>query len=478
MKINDLYPKNLWSAFIKLCTIPRPSGLEQQAIEYITGLTKSLGLETLVDELGNIIVRKAATKGLEHLQGVILQAHIDMVGENYPVEPYLDQEGWVKAQNSALGADNGIGVAAILAILQADDMAHGHLEALFTVSEEVGLKGATALKPNLLKGSILINLDHETEGELLIGSAGATRTLAIMDINRETVFNKDLTAVEIKVSGLRGGHSGIDIHLKRGNAIKALNRLLIDIYKKFNCRITAINGGTVSNVIPSEASAILLISKQHYHSLASLIDTFKSHIPQITNIDFDTKVSITANLISETPKTAFNTANQDQLLKSLLLCPHGALTMNPKISELVESSINLAIVKTLENTVEVYTMQRSTDNFMLDETSFKAESVFHLAGGKVDHYTSYYGWEPNPKSPIMLAAQKVYQHKFNRSINLKVINAGIECSVLRANYPDLDMISIGPTITDVHSTAEAIETNSVGKFWDFLLELLKNIPAK
>jgi dipeptidase D len=482
-KLTDLYPQSLWKNFATLCEIPRLSGHEQKTIEHIKNFTTSLGLETIIDDVGNVIVRKPASSGMEQHKSIILQAHVDMVGEKGKdvvhdftkdlILPYIANEV-VKARGTTLGADNGIGVAAILAVLEANDIAHGPLEALFTISEEVGLKGAMALKPNLLKSDILLNLDNEVEGELLIGSAGATRTLTTINYGRD-ITPKDVIGYEIKVAGLPGGHSGTDIHLRHGNAIKILNRLLMGASKKYNIRIAEFNGGVASNVIPSEAKAIITLAANDQDSFADFIAEFKTHISQITDISLNNAVTISATA-TETPKSVFDLAGQHLFLKSIFLCPHGVMSMNPKIANLVESSTNLAIVKNLKNTIEIYTMQRSTDDFLLDEVSLMIESAFTLIGGKVDHYISYYGWAPNSKSPLMLLAEEIYQKKFGKALNLTVINAGIECSAFRTSYPNIDMTSFGPTIYNAHSANEAVDIKSVGRFWDFLVELLKNIP--
>lgn len=488
-KISDLsrlYPNNLWKNFIELSTIPRLSGHERQVVDHIKATSASLGLEYSEDKIGNILVKKPAAKGLEKMQGVILQAHLDMVGEKKPeithdftkdkIIPYIDDET-VRAEGTTLGADNGIGAAAILAILEAKNIEHGPIEALFTVSEEIGLKGASNLPANLLQGSILLNLDHEVEGEALIGSAGATRTLITINYYRDN-NPKDCLGYEVKVSRLPGGHSGTDISSRRGNAIKALNRLLMAASEKYKIRIADFNGGAAGNVIPSEATAVISLPKQFEKEFMDFIGEFKKHIPQISGLDesWQNNVLISAEIIEE-PKAVLDLESHEKLLGLIFLCPQGVISMDQKIPELVESSINLGVIKTLQNTIEIHTMQRSIDDFILDEISMTIENLGKfIAGTKVSHYASYYGWKPNLKSSIANLAKKIYQSKFGKPLKLSVVSAGIECSAFLTKYPDLDMTSFGPNIHNAHSVKECVDIKSVGHFWDFLLELLKNIP--
>jgi len=483
--IRTLEPKAVWEEFDDICQIPRPSKKEGKIIAFLLDFGEKLGLETSRDKIGNVLIRKPATEGMENLKTVILQSHMDMVCEkntttvhdfdNDPIQAYIDN-GWVKANGTTLGADDGIGMAAEMALLKATNISHGPIECLFTVDEETGLTGAFALQPGFLEGKILLNLDSEDEGELFIGCAGGVDTLVTFDYKQKSV-PKNSIALKIEISGLQGGHSGDEIHKGLGNSNIILNRFLNTITRRYDARLAMFDGGNLRNAIPREAYAIFTIKIGHLDSLQKYFEEFSK---DIKNEIILREPSINLKLDeTEIPEFVINRKTQKNLVRAIYACPHGVHSMSPQIEGLVETSTNLASVKFAENNhINITTSQRSSLVSGKEDIANKVESVFRLAGAKTHRTDGYPGWAPNRDSEILRIAENTYEKLFSKKPLVRAIHAGLECGLFLEKYPDMDMISFGPTLRGVHSPDEKIEIETVEKFWDHLLEILKNIPAK
>lgn len=482
--ISHLEPQALWTIFEEICEIPHPSRHEGRIIEYVKQFGEGLGLETRVDEVGNVVIRKPATAGLEQRQTIVLQGHLDMVPQknndtahdfqNDPISPFVDGD-WVKARGTTLGADNGIGVAAAMAVLQSDELEHGPIECLFTIDEETGMTGAFGIKPGFLQGDILINLDSEDEGELYIGCAGGIDTNASFHYKEETTPS-DHVAFSIDVKGLKGGHSGLDIHLGRGNANKILNRFLWMAIHEFGGGIASINGGSLRNAIPREAMAILTIPKFKSEAFRTKVASLAAKISnELAAADPDLVIQVAP---VDGPAAVMDQETGKSLVSALYACPNGVIRMITEMPGVVETSTNLAIVKSGNKKVEIATLQRSSVDSAKDDLCIMMRTVFEMAGAKVEHAGAYPGWKPNVHSPILKTMREVYANKFGKTPEQKVIHAGLECGLLGGVYPNLDMISFGPTIRNPHSPDEMVNIPSVKLFWEFLAETLKNAPEK
>lgn len=483
-RLSKLEPKPVWETFEAICDIPHPSKKEEAIVEYVKGIGEKLGLETVVDHVGNIVIRKPATSGMEDRQTVVLQAHLDMVPqknndtrhdfENDPIRPYVDGE-WVKAEGTTLGADNGIGVATALAILQTDDVAHGPLECLFTVDEETGMTGAFALKPDLLKGDILINLDSEEEGELYIGCAGGIDTNSFFNYQEEAVPGNHV-AFRVDIKGLRGGHSGLDIIHGRGNAIKLLNRLLWQAHRDAGLRLSSVDGGSLRNAIPREATAIVTIPEKNVADFEKMAEELQKNASnELASVDPNLSVDLQA---TEKPSAIIDAKTTTNLLNAIYACPNGVIRMIDDMPEVVETSTNLAVLKSKDGVIETATLQRSSVDSAKHDLCNMMRAVFEMAGAKVDQTGEYPGWKPNIDSPILKTMKNVYQQIHGKTPEQKVIHAGLECGLLGGLYPNLDMISFGPTIQNPHSPDEQVNIKTVQLFYDFLIETLKNVPVK
>lgn len=485
MTIKELEPSLLWKYFYEITQVPRPSKREEKIIAYLLDFAKQHNLEVKKDEAGNVLIVKPATKGKENLPTVILQGHVDMVCEknndtifdfdNDPIQTFIDGD-WVKAKGTTLGADNGIGVAAALAILASDNIEHGKLECLFTVDEETGLTGAYALGKDFLTGEILINLDTEEEGELYIGCAGGKGTAATFKYEKsETPMNQFWFKIEVK--GLNGGHSGSEIHKGLGNANKILNRFLWTLSRKMEVRLSYIDGGNLHNAIAREASAVAGIPIRDKDEMVALLNTFTAQIEDELRV-VDPNVKLVIETVDE-PKSIIPQEVTYKLLNAICACPHGVLAMSQDIPGLVEASTNLASVKMkTDTTIVVGTSQRSSTDSLKEYAANMVNAVFTLARAKVEHSAGYPGWKPNPDSRILEIAKESYKKLYGKEPGIKAIHAGLECGLFLEKYPHLDMLSFGPTITDAHSPAEQVNIPSVDKWWKLLLEVLKNIPAK
>ena len=485
MEKKDLKPEGVFKFFEEICQVPRPSKREEKIIAYLKDFGAKRHLETQTDAAGNVLIKKAATPGKENLKTVILQSHIDMVCEknnnvthdflNDPIETEIEGE-WLKAKGTTLGADNGIGVATALAILADDSIEHGPLECLFTVDEETGLTGAFALQEGFMSGDILLNMDSEDEGEIFIGCAGGIDTVA--EFAYQTVEVPDnYFFFKIEVKGLKGGHSGSDIHLGRGNANKILNRFLSRMADKTDLYLCEINGGNLRNAIPREAYAICAVPESAKHEVRTGLNVF---IAEIENELAVTEPDLKLVLESESSrKQAIDQDTTTRLLKALYAAPHGVYAMSQDIPELVETSTNLASVKmNPNNIIRIETSQRSSILSARDNMANTVRSVFSLAGAAVTSGTGYPGWKPNTHSAILKVATDSYKRLFGTEAKVKAIHAGLECGLFLDKYPALDMISFGPTLRGVHSPDERMLIPSVERFWKHLLDILANVPAK
>ena len=485
MTMKNLKPGGVWNYFYELTQIPRPSKKEEKVIAYLLEFAKKHNLEAKKDEAGNVLIIKEATKGKENLPTVILQGHIDMVAEKNndtvhdfekdPIETYIDGE-WLKAKGTTLGADNGVGVAAALAILAADNIEHGKLECLFTVDEETGLTGAYALGKDFLKGDILINLDTEEEGEVYIGCAGGKITTATFTYTQETV-PANYFWFRVDVKGLNGGHSGSEIHKGLGNANKIITRYLWELSRKYDFALAEIDGGNLHNAIAREAYAIAGVAYNKKENVIVELNTLAPEIEaELKAIDPNLKMVVES---TDAPKFVIDKDTTTNLLNGLLACPHGVLGMSFDIPGLVETSTNMASVKMKEgNKIVITTSQRSSTNSLKDYAGNIVNAVFTLAKAEVVHSAGYPGWRPNPDSKVLAVAKESYKKLFGKEPEIMAIHAGLECGLFLEKYPHLDMISCGPTIRDAHSPDEKVHIPSVEKWWDFLLDILKSIPAK
>lgn len=482
--IQELAPQTLWKYFADICRIPHPSHHEQAIHDYLVAQAAALGLSCTTDEAGNVILRKAATPGMENLKGVILQAHMDMVPQKNgdkkfdfttdSIEAYVDGD-WVTADGTTLGADNGIGMAAILAVMASPDLQHGPLEALITCSEEVGMDGAFGLKPGLLQGEILINLDSETEGELYVGCAGG-QDVSVTFTYKEEPVPADSRAYRLELKGLKGGHSGMEIILERGNANKIMNRFLLEAQDQYGLRLASIDGGGLRNAIPRESVAVVTLPAVKAEAFEAAVASFE-RLMQAELKGVDDGVNFRAVAV-DVPTSLIDADTQDRLLKSVAVCPNGIIRMSPAIAGLVQTSTNLARVVSAEGTIQLHCMMRSSVDSEKDALADSMKALFSLAGAQTELSGAYSGWNPDPSSAILKTMLAEYKALYGREPEVKAIHAGLECGILGGTYPGLDMISMGPTIQYPHSPDEKVNVSSVGRFWDFLCHVLAHIPTK
>lgn len=485
MEKNELKPTGVFKYFEEICQVPRPSKKEEKIIAYLKAFGAKHNLETKVDEAGNILIKKPATKGKENLHTVVLQSHVDMVCEKNndvkhdfltdPIKTKIVGE-WMEAKGTTLGADNGIGVATELAILADNSIEHGPLECLFTVDEETGLTGAFALKEGFMNADILLNLDSEDEGELYIGCAGGIDSVAEFTYE-EVEIPAGYFFFKVEVKGLKGGHSGGDIHLGRGNANKILNRFLSKTITKYDMYLCEINGGNLRNAIPREAYAICAVPEEAKHAIRADLNIFTAEIENELAV---TEPDLKLILESETPrKMSIDQNTTARLLKAMYAVPHGVYAMSQDIPGLVETSTNLASIKMKPGQIiRIETSQRSSILSSRDDMANTVRSSFELAGAKVTFGEGYPGWKPNPHSAILEVAAASYKRLFGVEAKVKAIHAGLECGLFLDKYPALDMISFGPTLTGVHSPDERMHIPSVDKFWKHLLDVLAHVPVK
>jgi dipeptidase D len=480
-KISQLNPTTLWNNFSNLSAIPRPSKKETKAIQFIKEFGRNLNLKTFVDEVGNVIIKKPAFKGMEDRTTVILQGHIDMVPQkNADVDHDFEKDGidmyidgdWVKAKDTTLGADNGIGVAAAMTILESTDIPHPPIEALFTVNEENGMTGAQGLKDGLLTGKILLNLDSEKDDELTIGCAGGIEIITSGSYKEET-FQNNLKGYKLSIKGLNGGHSGIQIHLGRGNANKLMNRILLIATKEYDLRISSVDGGSLRNAIPRESVAIVAVHDNN-------IESFKSYIKNITNIlveeykttDPELEIKL-EDMIS--PKKVVEIDFQNRFMDAIYGCPNGIYRLSPDMENLTQTSNNLARVILMDGKYAVKCLARSSVETEKIDIAQSIKSTFALAGIEMKTAGGYPGWIPKPNASIVKLMSKIYYTMFHKEAKVGAGHGGLECGIIGKNYPDMEMISFGPNITGPHSPDEQVQISSVQKFWSYLLEVLKQL---
>ena len=482
--ILSLAPQNVWKHFYGLTQVPRPSGFMGPVQEFLLQFAKEAGIEAFKDEVGNIIMRKPATPGMEDCKGVILQAHMDMVPqknndtvhdfEKDPLETYVDGE-WVKAKGTTLGADNGMGVAAIMAVMEDKTLKHGALEALITVDEETGMYGAFGLKPGTLHGEILLNLDSEEEGELYIGCAGGVDVTATLQY-KEVETNPSHIAMKVSLKGLRGGHSGLEINQGRANANKLMARFVREAITACNARLATWCGGNMRNAIPREADVVLTLPAQDEEKLQTLVKRCEDLFNEEYHV-LETPISFKAERV-ERPAMETPEEIQDNLVDAIYACQDGICRMIPTIPDTVETSSNLSIVTIAEGKAQFSLLVRSSSESMKKYRALSLESCFSMAGMKVEMSGSYSGWNPDVESPILKAMVKSYEEQFGAEPAVKVVHAGLECGIIGSIVPGLDMISFGPTLRSPHSPDERVLISSVQKFYDFLTATLANTPKK
>ncbi len=479
--LENLQPAAVWRFFNDILQIPRPSKHEEKINQYLVEYGVNKGFETFTDNVGNVLIRKPATSGSENRPWVCLQSHIDMVCEKNSdkvfdfqkdaIVPVLKGE-WLHADGTTLGADDGIGVATALAILDSTDIEHGPIECLFTVDEETGLTGASALKPDWLKSRILLNLDDEDLGEICVGCAGGIDTVMEIDYTTESV-PAGCQAFTVKVSGLKGGHSGDDINKGLGCANKLITRILWSATDTLGLRVSTLEGGNLRNAIAREASAVVVVPAQNAEKLQQAVAEFDKAVRyEFRSTEPDIKVSIAA---ADMPTNLIEKSVQDNLLNALYACAHGVLAMSREIPNFVETSTNLASIKMDGKKIHICTSQRSSVESAKHAAASKIEATFRLVGAKVTHSDGYPGWTPNPDSKVLKVAADAYRRLFNEEPTIRAIHAGLECGLIGEKYEGMDMISFGPTLRGVHSPDERLEIATVEKFWRHVIEILKNV---
>ena len=482
-EILSLTPETVWKYFYELTKIPRPTGQMEDVTKYVIDFGKSLNLETVQDKVGNVLIKKAATKGYETSKTVILQSHLDMVPQKNSdvvhdfskdaIKTYIDGE-WVKARSTTLGSDNGIGCAMMMAVLADNSLEHPSLEALFTIDEEVGMDGANGLEKGFLKGSKMINLDTEEDGELCIGCAGGRDANITFDFKPDNAIDEGDIAYKVILKGLKGGHSGVQIHLGHANANKLMNRFLKEVVSNYEARISSIDGGSLRNAIPRESFVVLTIPEQLSEDLIDLVDEYE----QLFREDFlgiESGISFKAERV-DMPKSLLPVEIQDDLINAVEACSNGVISFLADFPGVVESSLNLALVKSREKDIEIKLLIRSSSESRKDWICSSVEGLFSLAGAKVEFGGDYPGWQPNANSELLDHMSKIYLEKYDERPTVMVIHAGLECGIIQSNVEHkLDIVSFGPTITGAHSPDEAVEIESVGKSYDYLVSVLENL---
>lgn len=481
-EIKDLEPKRIWHYFREILEIPRPSKQEEKIAEYLMNFAKEQNLEAKRDKTGNILISKPATPGYENAKTVVLQSHIDMVGEKNsdvdhsfekdPIDAYVDGNGWVRARGTTLGADDGIGIAAQMAVLEADDIKHPKVECLFTVDEETGMTGAFGLEQDFLSGKILLNLDSEDEGELFIGCAGGKDTAGELAFETQDTPSGYL-GYWMKVGGLKGGHSGDDIHKGRGNANQILNRLLWNLAEEYPIRLSSFDAGNLRNAIAREGQALIAVPAGQEAEIQSLVRQFEQDVKNELHVS-EPELWVKAEP-ADIPAIVLKKEYHYSLLNLIYALPHGVIAWSQDIDDFVETSTNLAAVKTFDDYVHITTSQRSSVESAKKNIGDRVASVFYLAGAKVEQTAGYPGWTPNPDSEIKEITAGSYKKLFKQEPKVLAIHAGLECGLIGEKYPGLDMISYGPTIKGAHSPDEGVEIETVQKFWDLTLDVLENI---
>ncbi|CAM3716460.1 pepD protein [Flavobacterium saliperosum S13] len=483
-EVRNLEPKQLWNKFADLNAVPRPSKKEERVIAFMMDFGKKLGLETINDEVGNVIIKKPASAGMENRKTIVMQSHLDMVHQKnndtvfdfdtQGIEMYVDGD-WVRAKGTTLGADNGLGVATIMAILESKDIKHPAIEALFTIDEETGMTGAMGLKGGLLSGDILLNLDTEEDDEIDIGCAGGVDVTATRQYNEEDV-PEDSVGYTITVKGLNGGHSGMDIDKGLGNANKIMNRLLFDGFENFGLQIAEINGGSLRNAIPRESVAKVIIAgiydEAFVFDMQEVIKDIKAEFKT-------TEPKLTIEIVkSDLPSKVMDLGVQEGLLRAVYAAHNGVYRMSADMENLVETSNNIARIIVKDGEISIQNLTRSSVESSKFDLANALRSAFELFGCEVTFAGSYPGWTPNVKSEILDVLVPIYEKQNGSKPHVVACHAGLECGILGTNYPDMDMISFGPTIKGAHSPDERASISSAQKYWKFVMEILENIPMK
>ncbi|KRD09881.1 aminoacyl-histidine dipeptidase [Flavobacterium sp. Root901] len=483
-EIRNLEPKALWNKFADLNAVPRPSKKEERVIEFMKNFGNSLGLETFEDEIRNVIIRKPATPGMENRKPIVMQGHLDMVHQKNAdtvfdfdtqgIDMYVDGD-WVRARGTTLGADNGLGVATIMAVLESKDIPHPAIEALFTIDEETGMTGALNLKGGILQGQILLNLDTEEDDEIDIGCAGGIDVTATRTYNEEEVPEGSVGYV-ITVKGLNGGHSGMDIHKGLGNANKIMNRLLFDGFENFGLQIAEINGGSLRNAIPRESTAKVIISQMfdeaYVYDMQEIISDIKAEYKT-------TEPNLSIEIIkTDLPEKIMDLGVQEGIIRAIYAAQNGVYRMSADMADLVETSNNIACVVVKDGEILVGCLTRSSVESSKFDLANSLRSAFELVGCEVELSGSYPGWTPNVNSEILEVLKDIYEKQNGEQPKVVACHAGLECGILGTNYPEMDMISFGPTIHGAHSPDERASISSAQKYWKFVLEILSNIPVK
>ena len=482
--VRALEPKALWNKFADLNAVPRPSKKEERVIQFMKDFGAKLGLETIEDEVGNVIIKKPATAGMEDRVTIVMQSHLDMVHQKnndtdfdfdtQGIEMYVDGD-WVKAKGTTLGADNGLGVATIMAILESTDIPHPAIEALFTIDEETGMTGAMGLKGGLLTGDILLNLDTEEDDEIGVGCAGG------VDVTARRTYDEEETpefkiGYQVEVKGLQGGHSGMQIHEGLGNANKIMNRVLFDGFENFGLRISQIEGGSLRNAIPRESKAIVAIDAIHEETfLAEMNEQANTIKKELKTMEPDLEILVTK---TETPEKIMDLGVQEGVTRAIYAALNGVYRMSADIPELVETSNNIARVTIKDGEIEIACLTRSSVESSKLDLANTLRATFELTGCEVEFSGDYPGWTPNMDASILKVMTNVYERLNNEKPHVAACHAGLECGILGQNYPDMEMISFGPNIKGAHSPDERAQISSAQKYWNFVLEILKDIPKK
>ncbi|MGB6269709.1 MAG: aminoacyl-histidine dipeptidase [Olleya sp.] len=482
--VRALEPIALWNKFADLNAVPRPSKKEERVIKFMKDFGDKLGLETIEDEVGNVIIKKPATPGMEDRVTIVMQSHLDMVHQkNADTVFNFDTQGiqmvvegdWVKAKGTTLGADNGLGVATIMAILESTDIPHPAIEALFTIDEETGMTGAMGLKGGLLEGKILLNLDTEEDDEIGVGCAGGIDVTATRTYDEEETPEFKI-GFEIKVKGLQGGHSGMQIHEGLGNANKIMNRLLFDGFENFGLRISEIDGGSLRNAIPRESRAVVAIDAVHEAAFLSEMKDIANTIKnELNTMEPDLEIVVSKQ---DTPKNIMDLGVQEGLTRAIYAALNGVYRMSADIPDLVETSNNMARVIVKDGNIKIGCLTRSSVESSKLDLANTLRATFELTGCEVEFSGDYPGWTPNMDSSILKVLDTLYQKLNGEKAHIAACHAGLECGILGQNYPDMEMISFGPNIKGAHSPDERAQISSAQKYWTFVLEILKEIPKK
>ena len=482
--LSSLYPQPLWQWFGQICAIPHPSKHEQALSQHIQQWARDKGLPVVEDKVGNLIIKKKATPGFENRKVVVIQAHLDMVPQKNadkthdfttdPIEAYVDGD-WVKARGTTLGADNGIGMASALAILGSDDIQHGPLEVLLTIDEEAGMTGAFGVEPGMLDAEILINTDSEQEGEIYMGCAGGVDAEFTVPVQWQNTAS-GVIAFDLSLTGLKGGHSGVNIHLGRGNANKLLARFLADHATALELAIAGFSGGSLRNAIPREATVSLTVPSAKLAQLQQAVTEFEALLKfELAAVEPALKLSLTE---VPTPTQVLTAATQQTLIHLLNLCPNGVMRMSDEVEGVTETSLNMGVISTKEHSIQVLCLIRSLIDSGRQQVESMLSSLAQLSGTEVKFSGAYPGWKPNPDSPVMAIVRDTYQDIYHKEPVIMVIHAGLECGLFKKPYPDMDMVSIGPTIRFPHGPDEMVNITTVGQYWELLLAVLQRIPQR